>query len=400
MIHKRALIGLTLLLLAVCLPALAQSAQDITGRCTIAAGKKAAKARPMTDRDYDTYYTLKKGGVLEIQSQDESLSGVFLQFYDRASEVEIHAFDGENWQAAGVGQGKYLCEYFPLPEGTRQVRVINTGKARMFLAELTLYGEGDRPARSPRWRELDKADMMLVVAHPDDELLWFGGLLPTYAGERKLRVQVVYLVPTTPNRRLELLDGLWHCGVDAYPLFAGMRDVKANSLQGQYKLWNRNGLLEKIVGMVRQLQPEVIVTQDENGEYGHGAHRVCADICKLAVKNAPNAKKYKKSAKAYGTWQVKKLYIHLYDENTLQMDWHVPLEAFGGKDGMTVASEALACHVSQVAHGWAMEEGGENDNSLFGLYHSTVGEDENHDDFMENIPLDDAFDASSASAGR
>ena len=82
-------------------------------------------------------------------------------------------------------------------------------------------------------------DLLLLVAHPDDELLWFGGLLPTYAGERGVRVQVAYLVPATPLRRLEMLDALWQCGVKRYPLFAGMRDVRANTLEGQYKKWNR-----------------------------------------------------------------------------------------------------------------------------------------------------------------
>ena len=39
----------------------------------------------------------------------------------------------------------------------------------------------------------EKADLLLIVAHPDDELLWFGGALPTYAGERGMAVQVMYM---------------------------------------------------------------------------------------------------------------------------------------------------------------------------------------------------------------
>ena len=124
---------------------------------------------------------------------------------------------------------------------------------------------------------------MTLVAHPDDELLWFGGLLPTYAGERKLAVQVVYVVPTTPNRRLELLDGLQHCGVTAYPAFVGMRDTRSNTLAGQYKRWNKNRLFETMTGFVRRYKPDVLVTQDFNGEYGHGAHRATADAAVKAV---------------------------------------------------------------------------------------------------------------------
>ena len=383
--YKRMLICLMVLLVAMAAPALAEEARDITRDCTLTAGGKKTKSQPMTDRSYLTYYELKKGGVLEAESREEDISGVFLQFYDRSCSVEIYAeLDGE-WRMVAEGAGLHLSDWFPLPEGTRKVRIINTGKARMFLAELTIYGEGSRPARAASWRDLDKADMMLLVAHPDDELLWFGGLLPTYAGERGLQVQVAYLVPSTPRRRLELLDGLWTCGVDAYPLFGGMRDARSDTLKGQYKLWKKSTVLGRVVEMIRRVEPEVLITQDENGEYGHGAHRVCADVCKLAVEQAADATKYTDSAKAYGAWQVKKLYIHLYGENQLRLNWREPLSAFDGRDSYTVACEALACHVSQVKHGWAMEEGGEMDNSLFGLYYSAVGEDVLCDDLMENI---------------
>lgn len=382
--HKRALLVIALLLTLIALSALAQEAEDVTNQCVITANGKKANVTAALDRDYSTYYSLKKGGYMDVETKDGTLSGMYLQFYDRAVSFDIQVEENGVWTTIDRG-GTHLADWFSLPEGTERARIVNTSKARVFLAEITLFGPGEQPRDTPRWEDYDKADMMLVVAHPDDELLWFGGLLPTYAGERGLRVQVLYLVNSTPLRRLELLDGLAHCGVTGYPVFAGMRDSYTNSLKGQYKIWNRASLLEKMVGFVRQYRPEVLVTQDINGEYGHGAHRVAADICIAAVEAAAQETKYAASLKSDGAWQVKKLYIHLYGENQLQMDWHQPLSAFGGKDGMTVATEALQCHASQVKHGWAMEEGGENDNSLFGLYFTTVGEDVAGDDLMENI---------------
>ena len=35
-----------------------------------------------------------------------------------------------------------------------------------------------------------------------------------------------------------------------------------------------------------------------------------------------------------------------------------------------------------------MEDGGQYDNALFGLFFTTVGEDVSKDDLMENIPLE------------
>lgn len=363
-----------------------ETAADITSKAIFTANGKKIKPKEMRDRKYTTYYTVKKGGRIEADG-GQNLSAVKLQFYERAARCLVEACVEGEWQEVGEA-GDYLSDYFSLPEGTRQVRLTNLSDSRMYLAEVTLYGEGEEPEDAPHWTQLSKADLMLVVAHPDDELLWFGGLLPTYAGERQLAVQVVYVVPTTPNRRLELLDGLAHCGVTAYPAFVGMRDVRANTLEGQYKKWNRNRLYEKMTELVRRYQPEVLVTQDFHGEYGHGAHRATADAAVKAVEYAAKEKKYASSAKAYGTWQVKKVYVHLYDKGQLSLDWHIPLDAFGGKDSMTVATEALACHASQMKHGWGMEEGGSNDNRLLGLYFTTVGEDSHGDDLMENIPAD------------
>ena len=363
--------------------ALSEAAQDITPQCTVTFGGKRARYRDMVDRKYSTYMVIKKGGAIEVDGGGQPLGGVYLQFYDRPSACEIQVEQGGAWVTVDAG-GTHLSDCFPLPEGATRARIVNTDKARMFLSEMTVLSPGDLSAW-PRWEEPDKADLMLLVAHPDDELLWFGGLLPTYAGERGARVQVAYLVPATPLRRLEMLDALWRCGVKRYPLFAGMRDVRANTLEGQYKKWNRARLQEKIVAMLRQVRPEVVVTHDFAGEYGHGAHRVAADIAVRAVKAAADESKHAASAREYGAWQVKKLYIHLYGENQLAMDWHAPLSAFGGADSLSVAQEAMLCHKSQVKHGWQVEDGGENDNSLFGLYFTCVGPDEAKNDFLEHI---------------
>ena len=104
------------------------------------------------------------------------------------------------------------------------------------------------------------------------------------------------------------------------------------------------------------------------------------------VELAANEKKYPGSAEKYGTWDVPKCYIHLYEENPVDMDWRVPLEAFGGKTGFDIAEEAFKCHVSQQKTDYHVEDWGPWDNSLFGLFRTLVGPDEAKDDFFENIP--------------
>jgi LmbE family N-acetylglucosaminyl deacetylase len=226
---------------------------------------------------------------------------------------------------------------------------------------------------------------MLVVAHSDDEVLWFGGALPRYAGEEGKICQVCMMVPSMPYRRLELLDCLWHCGVRNYPSWSNFRDAFSATLTRQYKQWNKNHVYDVVTEWIRRFRPDVLLTHDTQGEYGHGAHRVCADAAMHCVELAAKAEKYPKSAEKYGTWDVPKCYLHLYGENGIDMDWRQPLDAFGGKTGFDIADEAFKCHVSQQKTDYHVEDWGPWDNSLFGLYRTLVGPDVEKDDFFENI---------------
>ena len=62
---------------------------------------------------------------------------------------------------------------------------------------------------------------------------------------------------------------------------------------------------------IRRFQPDVLLTHDLQGEYGHGAHRACADAVMHCVEYAADAKKYPRSVQRYGTWDTPKCYIHL-----------------------------------------------------------------------------------------
>ena len=54
---------------------------------------------------------------------------------------------------------------------------------------------------------------------------------------------------------------------------------------------------------------------------------------------AADGTRYLESAEKYGAWQVKKLYLHLYDTASITMDWRVPLAAFDGKTALYYAKK-------------------------------------------------------------
>lgn len=377
---------------ALCAPACAETAADITSACSFKAGSGKKTFSQCKDRNYRTYWRSSNGAKAFIEvtvPQGETASGVMVQWYEHPHAWGVQLQDETGaWVDAGSTEGQYLSDYLPLPEGTTHFRVANApGEGRHFnLTELRIYGAGDLPPEVQQWQpSAEKADLMLLVAHPDDEVLWFGGALPTYAGERGKICQVCMLVPSMPYRRLELLDCLWTCGVRNYPVWGNFRDAFSFSLSKQYRHWNKNHVYEVVTGWIRRFRPEVLLTQDLQGEYGHGGHRVCADAVMHCVEYAVNESKYPKSVKEYGTWDVPKTYIHLYAENVIDMDWQQPLDAFGGKTSFEVAEEAFRCHISQQNTDYHVEDWGPCDCSLFGLFRTQVGPDEAKDDFFEHL---------------
>ena len=228
---------------------------------------------------------------------------------------------------------------------------------------------------------------MLLACHPDDEVLWFAGLMPVYA-DRGYKVQLAMMTPASEERQLELLQSAWHCGMRYYPYFIGLHDKNGHkNLTKQYTLWKSKTRVHRLVTeCFRKFKPDVVVTHGEAGEYGHSAHKATADSAKACLKYAANKSKYPESAKKYGTWQIKKLYLHEYEKNKVSMDWSQPLASFGGKTGFDIAGEAFLYHVSQVKIGhYEFKPVGDHDNTAFGLYYSSVGPDTEKNDFMENI---------------
>ena len=63
---------------------------------------------------------------------------------------------------------------------------------------------------------------------------------------------------------------------------------------------------------------------------------------------AANEDEFTASTIAYGTWQVKKLYLHLYPENQITFDWTVPLKSMNGATGIELAEEAYTLHKGRV----------------------------------------------------
>jgi len=366
-------------------------ARDITGQCKIAVKVSPSTVHQMLDGKYKTWYSSGSGSSSAIDvtlPAGEEAGGLYVKWVDRTPAVRVQVINGEQYETVATCDTPYFCDYILLPEGVAAFRLLLEEKVpgRMYIAELRVFSRGEPPSYVQRWRDpLEKADLLVISTHPDDELVFLGGTIPYYAGELGKAVQVAYVVPTTPERKLELLDGLWHCGVRSYPVFGTFPDRYSTKVAEIQSSWGKTKLDSFVVRLYRQFQPDVVVTQDLQGEYGHGAHKAVADAAARCVSLAADASFRGRGLEGLKPWRVRKLYLHLYPKNPIRMDWRAPLHAFGGKTAFDIACEAFLLHTSQQKGTYAVEDFGPYDNALFGLYHSTVGPDVARDDFFEHI---------------
>lgn len=285
-------------------------------------------------------------------------------------------------------QGDFLHKLIKLDDYTESLEISCDREEE--ICDIYLFQDYNFPDFVQQWESPCKqADIMVLSAHADDEFLMFGGTVPYYAKERGLQVQAVYLTahPDEQSRPHELLDGLWMAGVKNYPVIGIINDIPATpiwTVSEAASLYDLDAVLEWFTEQLRRFKPSVLVTHDIKGEYGHGAHKVAAKTAVEAIELAGNSEKYPLSAERYGVWEVPKTYLHFWQENTLEMDWEIPLESFGGITAREAAELCYGCHKSQHKYGYSVGYQEKWDCRQFGLYRSLVGEDTKAD-FMDNI---------------
>jgi LmbE family N-acetylglucosaminyl deacetylase len=138
--------------------------------------------------------------------------------------------------------------------------------------------------------------LMAVHAHPDDEAISTGGVLARYAGEGVRTVLVTCTngelgdgpggvkpgepghdpAVVVPLRRSELEASCEVLGVSHLELLgyhdSGMMGWPQNEAPGSFWRTPVDEPADHLAGLLRAYQPQVVVTYDENGFYGHPDH--------------------------------------------------------------------------------------------------------------------------------
>ncbi len=395
-------------LLCIIPTASAAEATDLT-KTTAVSGSGYSSFGFLTDGDTKAYKSSQESAQITL-TNPVSFSGLYLLF-----DLEYGPYtvtDNVTGKTLTAGTGGFLHEYVKLDAPTTSVTLrFENGSVR--LSEICVFTDGTLPDFVQTWDlPLDgKADIVLFASHGDDDQLFFAGLLPYYASLDGCGVQVVYLTDhrnLTKARTHEMLNGLWNVGITAYPVFGSFADFRIDDLEATYKNYedmgtSREDLQSFVVEAVRRFKPQVAIGHDLKGEYGHGMHMMYADLLVKALDITNDPQQFPESAQKYGTWDIPKLYLHLYEENPIELNYDIPLDTFGGMTAFEVTQKlGYPCHESQQ-YTWFtrwinwenMVSGGtpitkatqiqKYSPCKFGLYRSTVGADVVKNDFLENI---------------
>ena len=366
-------------------------AADITKKCSfkVSEGDKG----DMFDGSIRTSWSFShRGAYVGVKIPKDQVAGwIRIEWFYDPTDYDLIEYDGDMnviQQRDKTASFPNIYTVLPLLPETRYIQ-IRLNRTDEKICNLKVYSAGTLPRDVQQWEPpVDKADLMVVSTHQDDELIFLGGTIPYYATALKKPTVVVYMANCTRYRRNEALNALWKMGVRDYPDFINLQDKRVDSIAKAVELWGgKDHVLEVLVERIRRYKPEVIVTQDLNGEYGHNQHKTTARAMMYAIDAAADPTRYPESYEIYGAWQVKKLYHHLYKENQIEMDWETPLESLNGYTPLKVAQIGMNEHASQLKY-YSVKSHGKYDNALFGLYFTTVGEDVAKNDFLENIDPD------------
>ncbi|MFW5940177.1 MAG: PIG-L deacetylase family protein [Chloroflexota bacterium] len=165
--------------------------------------------------------------------------------------------------------------------------------------------------------------LLAVYAHPDDEILGAGGALARYAAQG---VRVALVVATrgeageiqrpgaaTPETLPQVREQEMRCSAKALGVSdliflnyrdSGMAGTPENEHPDAFVNAPAHEVVERLVHIIRRLQPQVVLTFEPYGGYGHPDHIAVNRYTLAAVDAAADAQRYQAQGPAWSTDRV------------------------------------------------------------------------------------------------
>jgi len=335
----------------------------------------------ITDNSHKTSVKFNKGDTITISSTNGTyISGIYISWDSEPMPWTLYTDFGY----VSCGVNGFLHEYITFENPSASL-TIEIPQNNTKIDTIRIFSEGELPADVQVWEPAcEKADIMVISTHADDEILFMGGVLPTYTYLYNAEIQVIYLCEFRSTnqdvREHEKLDGLWEAGIRHYPVSGDFTDKYAKDYTAAKKIYKESEVEEFFTEQIRRFQPQVVVTHDTKGEYGHGAHILVCNTVLEAINHASNSIYHPDSVQKYGTWDVPKTYLHLYPEHKIRLDLHIPIEEdYAKRPAIEILKAAYKKHVSQQYCWFYVSDDYEYSCADFGLVRSLVGPDTAND---------------------
>lgn len=136
--------------------------------------------------------------------------------------------------------------------------------------------------------------ILLIFAHPDDETSAAGGTTAKYVS----RGYTVYVVTATGGEkgtRLDVPDGIETATVRAgeqraAAAITGIKDIyRLGYIDGELEEADLSEVTEKVLAIIKKVQPEVVITFGPDGISGHSDHIAIGRAATAAFKKAAKA---------------------------------------------------------------------------------------------------------------
>ncbi len=368
---------------------------SMTKYCAVTDASGAEVESVLNDNLDDGWSMAGEADFIDIAIPDDRKpEGLMLKWLKPPKDFAVTQYgaNGEVLEALESSNENALWNtYIELDASSRRITV-STSEAEAVICELRVYQQGFVPTVVQKWQPLpDDMELFIVTAHKNDETLYFSGTLPLCFSKGQNAGVIVLTECGTRHGQEELFECMWLLGSKWQPIVLRRFDKRTtlDKEEPLLELWGGyESVCSELTALVRKYKPEVLLTHDIDGEYGHAAHKLAFKLTYDAVINAANADMYADSYEEYGAWSVSKMYAHLYDkQNRLYLPFDEALDCYGGRSPMDMAYGAFNKYQSELGNKYySLDMDGKTyDKTCYGLYFTRVGEDVLKNDFFENV---------------
>jgi len=239
-----------------------------------------------------------------------------------------------------------ITPFFAMSQATAQ---LNAAEIRQGLAGLNVSGS-----------------VLYLAAHPDDENTRLLGYL---SKEKKIRTGYLSLTRGDGGQNLigteqgdllglirtqELLAARRMDGAEQFFSRANDFGFSKNPAES-FKVWGKEQILSDVVWVIRNFQPDVIITRfPEDARAGHGHHQASAILAREGFIAAADPKRFPEQLKYVKVWQAKRIVWNTFNfgGNNTTADDQLKIDVGGfnpllGKSYGEIAAESRSNHKSQ-----------------------------------------------------